>query len=213
MEIVSNREFRIEQYQLSRWEVNSYIIICPQTGQSALIDAPPASATLLKRLEETDLRYILLTHGHIDHIAGLPAFQSRRKVPLAVHPDDQNLLESPPDLYLKDGDVIQIGKIDISVMHTPGHTPGSVCFRLGPYLISGDTIFPGGPGRTETPEDFQQELKSIREKVLVLPEETVVYPGHGNHTTLKAAKEEYAVFASRPHKPGLCGDVTWLGEE
>jgi len=96
------------------------------------------------------------------------------------------------------------------VLHTPGHTPGSLCFRVGRYLISGDTIFPGGPGRTSSPDDFKQIIKSITEKIFVLPDDTQIYPGHGNSTVLKNEKEEFAVFASRPHEPNLCGEVLWL---
>ncbi len=211
MEIINRRDLRIESFQLSRWEVNSYIIVSPETRQSVLIDVPPGALTLLKNLEDTDLKYILLTHSHIDHIAGLPAFMSRRKAPLAIHPADQGWLQTSPDQLLNDGEIVTVGNIKIKVLYTPGHTPGSVCFLIDKYLISGDTIFPGGPGRTETPENFQQELKAIREKILVLPEEMQIYPGHGDPTTLKKAKEEYDIFASRRHDPGLCGDVTWLG--
>jgi len=96
------------------------------------------------------------------------------------------------------------------VLHTPGHTPGSLCFRVGRYLISGDTIFPGGPGRTSSPDDFKQIVKSITEKIFVLPDDTQIYPGHGNSTVLKNEKEEFAVFTSRPHEPNLCGEVLWL---
>jgi hydroxyacylglutathione hydrolase len=160
MAVINNQNLRLERLQLSRWEVNSYIIVCPQTGQSALVDVPPGALTLLKSLEGSDLKYIILTHSHIDHIAGLAAFQSRMKAPLAVHPADQGALQSTPDLFLVDGETISVGKINISVLFTPGHTPGSTCFRIGEYLISGDTLFPGGPGRTETPADFQQVLKS-----------------------------------------------------
>jgi hydroxyacylglutathione hydrolase len=209
MNIVNNRDLRIERLQLSRWEVNSYIIVCPQTGHSALVDAPPGAQALLEALEGTELKYVLLTHNHIDHIAGLAAFKSKVKAPLAVHPSDQSGLALAPEKLLNDGDTISVGKVKISVLHTPGHTPGSICFRTGEYLIAGDTLFPGGPGRTETPADFQQIIKSITRKLLVLPEEMGVYPGHGDSTTIKRAKEEYAAFAAKSHASDLCGDVTW----
>lgn len=209
MEIVNNGALRIERLQLSRWEVNAYVIVCPQTGHSALVDAPPGAQALLKALEGTDLKYILLTHNHIDHIAGLGSFKPKVRVPLAVHAADHERLPFIPDRLLGEGDIIEVGKVKIGVLFTPGHTPGSLCFRLGEYLIAGDTLFPGGPGRTETPEDFRQIIKSITEKLLVLPEDTLVYPGHGEPTTIKKAREEYAAFAARPHGEDLCGDVTW----
>jgi hydroxyacylglutathione hydrolase len=209
MEIVNNRDLRIERLQLSRWEVNSYIIVCPQSGQSALVDVPPGAQELLKALEGTELKYILLTHTHIDHTAGLAGFKPKVKAPLAVHPADRGGLQFATDLFLNEGDTLEVGKVKISVLFTPGHTPGSICFRMGEILISGDTLFPGGPGRTETPEDFRQIIKSITEKLLVLPEDTQVYPGHGDSTTIKKAREEYAGFASRPHGVDMFGDVTW----
>lgn len=107
-------------------------------------------------------------------------------------------------------DTIDVGRLKLKVLHTPGHTPGSVCFLLGKYLISGDTIFPGGPGKTTTPADFEQIVKSIETKIFVLPDDTEVYPGHGDSTVLGKEKKEFAIFASRPHTPGLCGDVLWL---
>jgi hydroxyacylglutathione hydrolase len=155
--------------------------------------------------------YMLLTHNHIDHITGLQAFRNRLNVPLAVHPaDNADWLPFPPEKLLNDGEIIPVGELKIEVLYTPGHTPGSVCFKVGPYLISGDTLFPGGPGRTATPEDFQQIVKSITGKIFPLPDDTPAYPGHGPSTILKKEKGEYAVFASRKHEPGICGDVAWL---
>jgi len=103
-----------------------------------------------------------------------------------------------------------VGKVKIKVIYTPGHTPGSVCFLIQDHLFAGDTLFPGGPGRTDSPEDFQLILKSINEKLFGLPDETQVYPGHGEFTTIGKEKTEYSVFLSRKHEPGLCGDVSWL---
>ncbi len=208
--IVDNAEIKILRFTLSRWEVNSYIVFCPRTRNSALIDVPPEAATLAQSLENTIPQYILLTHGHIDHIAGLPGLKDRVKAPLAIHPADQDRLFSPPDVLLNDSEMLQVGKIKIEVIHTPGHTAGSVCFRIGEILLSGDTLFPGGPGRTESPDDFQQITKSIAEKILVLPEDTKIFPGHGAATTLKKEKAEFALFSSRSHAPDLCGDVVWL---
>jgi hydroxyacylglutathione hydrolase len=208
--IVDTAALKIKRLILSRWQVNSYILICPQTGISALIDVPPEASELVKSLEGTQPAYILLTHGHIDHVTGLAGVINRVKAPLAVHPADRDRLQAAPDLLLSDNQVIQVGQIKVKVLFTPGHTPGSVCFLIGEHLISGDTLFPGGPGRTDSPADFQQIIKSLKEKIFVLPDETRVYPGHGAFTTLKKEKEEFALFASRPLNPGLYGDVAWL---
>jgi hydroxyacylglutathione hydrolase len=208
--IVDSSDLKIQRLILSRWRVNSYILICPKTGISALIDVPPEASELVKGLEGTRPAYILLTHGHIDHIAGLSGVTNQVKAPLAIHSGDRDRLPVAPGMILNDNDIIEVGNIKVKVLFTPGHTPGSVCFLIGEHLISGDTLFPGGPGRTDSPADFQQILKSLAQKIFVLPDETRVYPGHGAFTTLKKEKEEFAVFSSRPLDPGLYGDMAWL---
>jgi glyoxylase-like metal-dependent hydrolase (beta-lactamase superfamily II) len=119
-------------------------------------------------------------------------------------------LSPPPEIQLNDGDIVSFGNIKLEVLHTPGHTPGSLCFKTGKYLLSGDTIFPGGPGKTWSPADLQQLIKSITSKIFVLDDDTQVYPGHGDAAVLKKEKDEFAVFSTRPHHPDLCGDVLWL---
>ena len=208
--IVDSRDLLIERLVLGSWATNAYIVVCPHTGESALVDAPPGARTMVKELKGTKLRYILLTHNHIDHIAGLRATRDRIVAPLAVHPaDNEKCLPFAPEILLNDGDILSVGALKIEALHTPGHTPGSMCFRIGKCLISGDTIFPGGPGRTVAPSDFRRIVESITEKILALPEETEIYPGHGPSTTLKKEKGEILAFKSRQHDPNLCGDVVW----
>lgn len=209
--IVNDGNLRIERLELGSWATNAYIVVYPQTGDSALIDVPPGARTLVKNLRGTNLQYMLLTHNHIDHIAGLRATRDRVKAPLAVHAaDNQKWLPFPPEILLNDGGVIQVGKVRIEAMHTPGHTPGSMCFRIGEYLICGDTIFPGGPGKTVSPSDFREIVRSITKRIFVLPDDTKIYPGHGGPTILKKEKDEFTIFSSRSHNPKLCGDVVWL---
>jgi glyoxylase-like metal-dependent hydrolase (beta-lactamase superfamily II) len=113
------------------------------------------------------------------------------------------------DRPLADGDRLAVGGLSLEVIHTPGHTPGSCCFLVGGYLIAGDTLFPGGPGHSNSPEELQENIASITERLYTLPGETFVLPGHGDNTTIERSREEYAVFASRPHAPDLHGDVLW----
>ena len=154
---------------------------------------------------------MLITHGHQDHLLGFGEITSSVGVPIAVGTGDVEMLPSPPNMILNDGDVIECGKHTIKALSTPGHTNGSTCYLVGQHLFSGDTLFPGGPGKSRSPEALNQELESITQKLLVLDEGTAVYPGHGDDTTIKEAKRQYEIFASKPHADDLCGDVAWLG--
>jgi glyoxylase-like metal-dependent hydrolase (beta-lactamase superfamily II) len=146
----------------------------------------------------------------MDHLGALSELKSSLGIPVAVHPLDAGSLPLKPEMLLGDGDTVSFGKIELRVLHTPGHTPGSLCFLTGKYLISGDTLFPGGPGKTGSPANLRQIIESITDKIFCLPEDTQVHPGHGDSTILKKEKEEFALFSSRPHDPNLCGDVLWL---
>jgi len=189
---------------------NAYMLVCQQTNDSVLVDAPGSASRIMEQLKGTNVRYILMTHNHFDHIGALAELRSRLKVPVAAHPLDAPGLPAPPDILLEDSGTVSFGKIELKVLHTPGHTPGCVCLLTDKYLISGDTLFPGGPGATRSPDNLKQIINSITEKLFILPDDTQVYPGHGDSTVLKKEKEEFAVFSSRPHPPGLCGDVLWL---
>jgi hydroxyacylglutathione hydrolase len=208
--VVQDSAVRITRLELAPFGTNAYIVVCQATGDSMLVDAPGEADKILSQLAGTKPKYIVITHSHIDHIGALEELRARLKIPVAIHPRDAARLPSHPDIELSDGDIIEVGKLKIKVLHTPGHTPGGVCLLLGKYLISGDTIFPGGPGKTGTPADFKQIVESVESKLFVLSDDTEVYPGHGDATVLGKEKKEFAVFASKPHDPKLCGDVLWL---
>ena len=208
--VAEDGTIRIEKLQLGAFGTNAYILTCQRTGDSVLVDAPAEAEKIMESLKGTNPKYILLTHNHMDHTSALPALRDRLGLPLAAHPADAGVLNPPPEIRLNDGGVVSFGDIRLEVRHTPGHTPGSLCFRTGKYLISGDTIFPGGPGKTGSPADFTQIIKSITSQIFPLEDDTQVYPGHGDSTTVKKEKEAFASFSSRPHDPDLCGDVLWL---
>ena len=207
--IANDVNMQIEKLSLGSFGTNTYTIICMKTMKSAVVDAPGEAGVIIEKLKDTTPKYLLLTHNHMDHLGSLSELRAGLNVPVAVHSADSNL-PVKPDITLNDGDTLTLGELTIEVLHTPGHTPGGLCFRLGKYLMSGDTIFNAGPGKTRSPEAFQQVVKSITEKIFTLPEDTEIHPGHGASTTLKKEKEEYAVFTSREHDPGLCGDIVWL---
>jgi glyoxylase-like metal-dependent hydrolase (beta-lactamase superfamily II) len=204
------KEITVKRLTLGAWDTNCYIVINQITRESLVIDAPAHAAKIIEELEDTKLVYILLTHDHYDHTGALDALRASTKAPLAAHPSDSSSLKKAPEIRLNGGETLDFGIIKVEVRHTPGHTPGSLCFRTGKYVFAGDTIFPGGPGRTETPEDFKKIVASITGGIFKLPGGTVILPGHGESTTVKKAREEYAVFAARPHPDDLCGDVLWL---
>jgi glyoxylase-like metal-dependent hydrolase (beta-lactamase superfamily II) len=208
--IADDNNIRIEKMTLGPYETNAYTVVCRQTGESLAVDAPAGASEIIKNLHGTKPRYILLTHDHYDHTGVIVSLRSRLKVPLATHPASSYQLKTPPEILLKDGDTLVLGKLKVGVLFTPGHTPGSLCFKIGKYLFAGDTIFPGGPGHTATPADFAQILESITGKIFKLPGNTLILPGHGDSTTVKKSRVEYTVFAYRPHAEDLCGDVLWL---
>ena len=208
--VVKNEDILIERLELGPFGTNSYILICPKTNESVVVDAPGEVDLVLAQLNKTSPQYILMTHNHFDHIGSLVDLKSALDIPVAAHRADASDLPLKPDLLLDDGDKITMGAMKLRVLNTPGHTPGSLCFLAGNYLIAGDTLFPGGPGRTQSPQEFRQIIRSITEKLFELPDETEVYPGHGEATTIKEAKQQYEVFSTRPHHPNLCGDVVWV---
>ena len=208
--VAKDEDIQIERLELGPFGTNAYIVVCLKTRDSVLVDTPAEASVIIDSLKGTNPKYILLTHNHMDHLGAFSEVRSVLNLPVAAHALDAGVLPSPPERLLSDGDTVTVGKLTLMVLHTPGHTPGSLCFRTGRYLISGDTIFPGGPGKTGSPAAFREIVKSITEKIFVLPDDTQLYPGHGDSTVINKEKEAFGTFASRPHAPGLCGDVLWL---
>jgi len=207
--IVNDSVVRIDKLTLGPYETNAYIVICKKTGESLVVDAPARASEIIASLKGTQPRYILLTHDHYDHTGVMTSLRSRLHVPLATHEASSWQLKTPPEILLYHGRSLKLGKLKIEVLHTPGHTPGSLCFKIAKYLFAGDTIFPGGPGHTDSPDDFKRILDSITGRIFTLPDDTAILPGHGEGTTVAKAKAEYAIFAARSHSPDLYGDITW----
>ena len=202
-------EVKITKINMGPYNNNGYIVICPDTNEGIIIDTPAEPEKLLGAIGDVQIKSILITHKHQDHLLGFDEITGVVQVPVGIGTDDADGLPSPPQIDLKDGMVIKFGNQEMTVLDTPGHTEGATCFLIGKHLFSGDTLFPGGPGKTRSPEAFQQVVDSITKKLLVLPDDTAVYPGHGDDTTIGKAREEYQGFASKPHSPDLFGEVTW----
>ena len=183
--IFNDENLRIDKLQLGPYGTNAYIVVCKDTSDSLVIDAPAEASTILSYLKDTTPRYILLTHDHMDHIGALTELRKALQVPLVAHAADSTQLSPAPETMVNDGDKFLLGNLEFNVLYTPGHTPGSICFLTGKHLFSGDTLFPGGPGKTWAPGAFSQIMDSIRTKLLILPDDTSIYPGHGETTVMK----------------------------
>ncbi len=211
MEFVAKDEnIEIKTLSLGPYETNCYVLICAKTRNSVVVDAPANASAILEQLQDTNPRYLLITHNHFDHTGALETLKAKLAIPVAAHTEDARLLPLKPDIILKGGETLNFGEVELMVLHTPGHTPGSLCFYMENYLIAGDTIFPGGPGSTSSPQELKQIIASINSRIFILPDDITIFPGHGNSTVLKREKDAFASFSSRHHDPELCGDVLWL---
>lgn len=209
--IVCDNQVKITRFELGQWFTNAYTVVCQRTNESCIIDAPAGAEEMAENLKDTSLKYILLTHSHIDHIGGLRVMKERIAAPLILHKSDiQGGLPYHPQKVIDGDDTITVGHLQIRALHTPGHTLGSMCFLIGQYLLAGDTIFPGGPGWTDSPASFKLIVRSITEKIFTLSDKTMIYPGHGAPSPMIKEKAEFLAFSQRPHSDALCGDVMWL---
>lgn len=173
---------------------NAYLVTCSRTGETLLIDAANDADVLVELIRELapEVTLILTSHQHVDHWQALQALVEATGAPTAAHELDAEPLPVTPDRYLAGGDALRIGELTFDVIHLRGHTPGSIAVALhGPaageavHLFTGDCLFPGGVGKTWQKDDFEKLLTDVTTRVFdVYPDSTVVYPGHGDDTTL-----------------------------
>ena len=208
--MINDGAAQIHKLRCGPYGNNAYVIVSRERKESIIIDTPAEPKKILEAARGTTVKAILITHNHFDHLMGFDEVRSATGAPVGIHKDDAHSLPVAPELDLKDGDEVRAGDVVLRVIHTPGHTPGSLCFLYSKSLFTGDTLFPRGPGRTGTPKDLQEVVQSIATRLLTLPGETIVYPGHGDDTDVGTANAEYQVFASKGPPPDLCGDVLWL---
>ena len=198
---------------LGPYDNNAYVIVDGETKQSIFVDAPIGSERALDAAKDTNVLRVVITHRHGDHWANIDLVKDKLGVPVMCHEADRAPYQGKVDAVVEDNDALSIGRTLVRVIHTPGHTPGSVCLLVEAaepaVLISGDTLFPGGPGRSDSAAALQEMISSIKKRLLTLDDRTRVYPGHGANTTIAESRREVASFESREHPADLHGDVTW----
>lgn len=197
----------IERIPAGVYAANCYVITCEETGKAAIIDPGGDAKDILKFIEnhQLELSFILLTHGHGDHIGGVADILSLKKVPVYIHKEDAYLLsdadknlssfmsgpkiEVEADRLLEDQEIIELGKLKLKILHTPGHTLGSICVFVEDVVFTGDTLFANSIGRTDLEGgSFKSIIQSILLKLFTLPDETKVMPGHGPASTISIEK-------------------------
>jgi len=175
----------LETLAVGPYDNRAYILSCPQTMRAVIVDAASEPDRIIAACAGLKVEAILTTHGHSDHIEALDSVKAALGVPALLHRADLVIAGRAFDGPLEDGQEIEVGTFMIHVLHTPGHTPGSVCFVVEPSIFSGDTLFPGGPGATRwNYSSFGQIMDSIEQRLMVYPDATVIYPGHGRETTV-----------------------------
>jgi hydroxyacylglutathione hydrolase len=201
------RKMLIKRLVVGSLSANCYLI-GTESGEGLVIDPGGDAEGILRAIgaARLDIKTIALTHGHSDHIAALYDIQDRTGAEVAIHAADADFLEgrgafstmfgisyktpTPPDRLLHEDDAITIGDMQFSVLHTPGHTPGSICLLAGDKVFTGDTLFYRGIGTTLMPGSSRRQLiDSIHRRLMVLPDDTTVYPGHGRETTIGAERQ------------------------
>lgn len=212
-EVYADDEVTIELIPaLGRMGNNSYIVRPAGGGGVVVVDVPEGFEAVLDALGHgrDQVTHVIVTHSHGDHWGGYDVMREEIGAPVYAGAEETNLDDARDVQPLAEGDEVEVGTARIRVLHTPGHTPGSISLVVGGAAITGDTLFPGGPGHSRSNEALQQAIASITSKLHTLPDETLVLPGHGDRTTIGQSKAEYEVFASKQHPADLQGDVLWL---
>lgn len=190
------------------YAANCYIVYDEDIHEAVVIDPGGAGDEILDKLNELNLKvkYIILTHGHGDHIGGVEDVRKGTSAPVLIHEDDAELLKDDtrnlssmmimgsveviPDKLLKDGEKLVLGDYTINIIHTPGHTPGGISIKIEDNLFTGDTLFAGSIGRTDFEgSSYEDIISSIKKKLILYPDDTAIYPGHGPSSTIGREKK------------------------
>ncbi|WP_371568182.1 MBL fold metallo-hydrolase [Streptomyces canus] len=197
------KDLMITKIAVGPMDNNAYLLRCRVTDEQLLIDAANDAHTLLGMIGDDGIASVVTTHQHGDHWQALAAVVAATRARTYAGRDDAEGIPVPTDVLVDDGDTIRVGRVELTARHLVGHTPGSIALVYDdphghPHVFTGDCLFPGGPGRTTRPEDFNSLMDGLETKVFdALPDETWVYPGHGNDTTLGTERPRLAEWRAR----------------
>jgi glyoxylase-like metal-dependent hydrolase (beta-lactamase superfamily II) len=196
--------------QVGPYSMNTYVVIDEGTKNSAIIDPGGDPNEILNLTAGTQVSKILITHGHFDHVIALEDIKAATQSPVFIHPADADANNIKFDFPLAGDQILSVGNSNLRVIHTPGHTPGQCCFVLGNNrIVVGDTLFVGGPGRTASPEDFAQTMKTMVDIVFSWSDDVQFFPGHGPSGKIGIERPRFEDFLARGWSADTFGDVTW----
>ncbi|WP_326669547.1 MBL fold metallo-hydrolase [Streptomyces canus] len=197
------KDLMITKIAVGPMDNNAYLLRCRATDEQLLIDAANDADTLLGMIGDDGIASVVTTHQHGDHWQALAAVVTATRARTYTGRDDAEGIPVPTDVLVDDGDVIRVGRVELTARHLVGHTPGSIALVYDdphghPHVFTGDCLFPGGPGRTTRPEEFNSLMGGLESKLFdVLPDETWIYPGHGNDTTIGTERPHLGDWRAR----------------
>lgn len=195
---------KIKRIPAGMYAANCYILIDEESQLGCIVDPGGDEDFIIKHVENSNInvKFILLTHGHLDHVGAVNSLKEKYNIPVYINVKDKVLMEDRENVFgpmwnetsedseLADGDIIELGDLKIKCIETPGHTPGGMCFAVENVVFTGDTLFHGSIGRTDFPGgDYKQLINSIKTKLMILPDDTVVLPGHESESSIKFERE------------------------
>jgi glyoxylase-like metal-dependent hydrolase (beta-lactamase superfamily II) len=197
---VADSRLEVHRLVVGPYENNVFVLRCRETGEAVLLDAANEHEQLLELCQRLGVRRVLETHGHWDHIQAIPAMREAGYEVAVTQKDAPMLGEMGYDAFIDDAEIIEVGKLRLHAIHNPGHTPGSVSFKVegAPLLFTGDTLFPGGPGATHFEGgDFPTIIDSIDNKLFTFPADTIILPGHGVDSTIGTERPHLQEWVDR----------------